>query len=110
MVKGRAFFAWLVILAVAAMVTQSAGAWAQSPRVLTVGVLAVDVPGTERFWRLFRDDMRRLGYVDGKTVRYEYRAGPGKRASSSAVSRFPIAQRPKREDDLERGQAAFPYQ
>jgi len=57
LVKGRALFPWLVILAVAAMVTQSAGAWAQSPRVLTVGVLAVDVPGTERFWRLFRDDM-----------------------------------------------------
>jgi len=50
---------------------------AQSAKIPTIGVLVVGVPGSERFWRLFRDDMRGLGYVEGTTIRYEFRSDDG---------------------------------
>jgi putative ABC transport system substrate-binding protein len=43
--------------------------------VPVVGVLAV--AGSEKFWRTFRDGMRKQGYIDGQTVRYEYRSDEG---------------------------------
>lgn len=46
---------------------------AQQPKVTTIGVLAVQAPGTERFWRLFREDLEKLGYVEGQNVRFEFR-------------------------------------
>src|SRR5438093_8837237 len=56
-----------------------AAAWpsaglAQQKKMPTIGVLVVGSPGSERFWRLFRDGMRELGYVEGQNVRYEFRA------------------------------------
>jgi putative ABC transport system substrate-binding protein len=47
----------------------------QQPKVTTIGVLALQAPGTERFWRLFRDDLLDLGYIEGQNVRFEFRQG-----------------------------------
>jgi ABC-type uncharacterized transport system substrate-binding protein len=49
----------------------------QQPKMPTVGVLVVDAPGSEHFWRLFQEAMRELGYVDGRTVRFEFRSDRG---------------------------------
>lgn len=51
---------------------------AQQPKVSTVGALVVGSPGSERFWRLFRDGMRELGYIEGQNIRYEFRSDEGK--------------------------------
>ena len=50
---------------------------AQRRRVPTIGVLVVGSPASERFWRLFREDIRKLGYVEGRNVRYEFRSDEG---------------------------------
>src|SRR5438874_12647741 len=47
---------------------------AQQPKMPTIGVLVVGSPGSERFWRLFREGMRQLGYVEGNNVRFEFRS------------------------------------
>ena len=41
---------------------------AQQARVPTIGVLVVGAPSAEKFWRLFRDGMRELGYIEGQSV------------------------------------------
>jgi putative ABC transport system substrate-binding protein len=51
---------------------------AQPPKVPTIGVLVVGSPGSEQFWRLFREGMRELGYVEGQNVRFEFRSDEGK--------------------------------
>jgi putative tryptophan/tyrosine transport system substrate-binding protein len=58
-------------------------AHAQPRKAPTIGVLVVGSPGSEQFWRQFRDVMRELGYVEGESVRYEYRSDQGQ------VSRLP---------------------
>ena len=50
---------------------------AQQQKVPTIGVLAVGAPGAEQFWRLFREVMRELGYVEGQSIRYEFRSDQG---------------------------------
>ena len=50
---------------------------AQQRKVPTVGVLLVEAPGWEQFWRLFRDAMRQTGYVEGQSIRYEFRSDHG---------------------------------
>src|SRR5215813_12614409 len=50
---------------------------AQQRKVPTIGVLLVEAPGWEQFWRLFRDAMRQTGYVEGQSVRYEFRSDQG---------------------------------
>lgn len=60
-----------------AVVLLPAFAHAQLRKPPTIGVLVVGSPASERFWRLFREDMRKLGYVDGKNVRYEFRSDGG---------------------------------
>src|SRR5260370_24033652 len=66
----------------------AAGAWplavaAQQPKIPTIGVLVVGSPGSEKFWRLFRESMRELGYIEGQNVRYEFRSDEGQ------ISRLP---------------------
>jgi putative tryptophan/tyrosine transport system substrate-binding protein len=56
---------------------------AQQRRVPTVGVLAVGSPGLAGFWRLFRKTMQDLGYIEGQSIRYEFRSDEGQ------VSRLP---------------------
>jgi len=52
----------------------AAGAQAKVP---TVGVLVRDAPGSERFWQLFRQALRELGYVEGRSIRFEFRSDQG---------------------------------
>jgi len=54
----------------------------QPAKVPTIGVLVVGSPGSERFWRMFRESMRDLGYVEGQNVRFAFR-------SDQQVSRLP---------------------
>jgi putative ABC transport system substrate-binding protein len=56
---------------------------AQQRIVPIVGVLAVASPGVQDFWRLFREAMQELGYIEGRSVRYEFRSDEGQ------VSRLP---------------------
>jgi putative tryptophan/tyrosine transport system substrate-binding protein len=69
---------------------------AQRQKVPTIGVLVVGSAGSERFWRLFREVMRELGYIDGQTVRYEFRSDEGQ------ISRLPelAAELVRRKPDL----------
>ena len=50
---------------------------AQQRKMPTIGVLVVGSPGSDRFWRLFQESMRDLGYIDGQNVRYEFRSDEG---------------------------------
>jgi putative ABC transport system substrate-binding protein len=45
--------------------------------MLTIGILVVGSPGSERFWRLFQADLRDLGYLEGQNVRFEFRSDQG---------------------------------
>ncbi len=55
---------------------------AQQPKMPTIGVLVVGSPGSEKFWRLFRENLRALGYIEGQNIRFEFR-------SDQQVSRLP---------------------
>jgi putative ABC transport system substrate-binding protein len=66
----------ITLLAGAAVGWPLAGA-AQQRKVPTIGVLVVGSPGSEQFWQLFQKSMRELGYVEGKSVRYEFRSDQG---------------------------------
>jgi putative tryptophan/tyrosine transport system substrate-binding protein len=50
---------------------------AQQRKVPTIGVLVVGAPGSEQFWQLFQKAMRELGYVEGQSIRYEFRSDQG---------------------------------
>ncbi|HEV2336207.1 MAG TPA: ABC transporter substrate-binding protein [Stellaceae bacterium] len=45
----------------------------------TIGVLVVQSLGWKQFLRLFKESMRRLGYVEGQNVRFEVRSDQGDR-------------------------------
>lgn len=73
-----------LLLAAAGATLGARTAFAQERRqpligVPTVGVLVIGVPGAETFWKIFRQSMADQGYVEGRSVHYEYRSGlPGK--------------------------------
>jgi putative tryptophan/tyrosine transport system substrate-binding protein len=48
---------------------------AEQRKVPTIGVLMVESPGSDQFRRLLPDLMRNLGYVEGQSIRYEFRSG-----------------------------------
>ena len=50
---------------------------AQRPNMPTIGVLVVGAPGSEKFWRIFREALRELGYAEGQSVRFEFRTDQG---------------------------------
>jgi putative ABC transport system substrate-binding protein len=64
----------LITLFGGAMVVVAVAASAQETKAVTIGVLVVASPGSERFWRLFREDLRKLGYVQGQNARFEFRS------------------------------------
>jgi putative tryptophan/tyrosine transport system substrate-binding protein len=66
-----------LLAVIAAASLQSVPGRAQDRRIPTIGVLVVEVPGWEKFWRLFRTSMSDLDYVDGQSVRYEFRSDHG---------------------------------
>lgn len=66
----------LLILAAGAAGAWSIAALAQRAKMPTIGVLVMADPGSEKFWQLFENDMRELGYVEGQSVHFEFRQGP----------------------------------
>jgi putative ABC transport system substrate-binding protein len=52
-----------------------------------IGVLVVGIRGSEKFWRLFQEDLSKRGYVEGKTVRFEFRSDQGKLDQLPALAR-----------------------
>ena len=60
------------------VVAWSFRAVAQQPaKVPIIGVLVVGAPSSDKFWQLFQDAMRGLGYVEGKNIRFEFRSDQG---------------------------------
>jgi len=53
---------------------------AQQPKMPLVGVLLVRSPGSEQFKEQLREELRKLGYVDGQSIRFEFRSDQGKTA------------------------------
>jgi putative tryptophan/tyrosine transport system substrate-binding protein len=49
----------------------------QAAKVPTVGVLVIGNIDPAEFWRLFRQGLRDLGYVEGQTIRFEFRSAEG---------------------------------
>ena len=66
----------LALLGGMAAIRPSPGA-AQQVKMPTIGVLVVGSPGSDRFWQLFRQSMRELGYVEGQNLRFEFRSDEG---------------------------------
>ena len=65
-----------------ALLGSTAAVWpltahAEQRKTPTIGVLVVGSPGSEQFWHLFQKAMRDLGYVEGQSVRYEFRSDQG---------------------------------
>jgi putative ABC transport system substrate-binding protein len=63
----------------------SATAWplaarAQQRKVPTIGVLVAGSPDPQPFWRIFREALRDLGYVEGQNIRFEFRSAEGDRS------------------------------
>src|SRR5215204_1935347 len=52
-------------------------AHAQQPKVPTIGALVIGNISPEQFWRLFRQGLRDLGYVEGQNIRFEFRSAEG---------------------------------
>jgi ABC-type uncharacterized transport system substrate-binding protein len=52
-------------------------AGAQQQNVPTIGVLVVGAPGSDKFWRIFREALRELRYVEGQNIRFEFRSDQG---------------------------------
>jgi putative ABC transport system substrate-binding protein len=67
----------------AAAAAGAAAARAQ-PRIPRIGALFVGNP--KPAWRLFRDGLRALGYVEGQTVRFELRTAGGDSGRLSALA------------------------
>jgi putative ABC transport system substrate-binding protein len=43
----------------------------------TIGVLVVGSPGWQEFWRVFREALLQLGFVEGQNIRFEFRSDEG---------------------------------
>src|SRR3984893_4313513 len=52
-------------------------AHAQQPKMPTVGTLVIGKTNPEQFWREFRQGLRDLGYVEGQSIRFEFRSAEG---------------------------------
>ena len=52
---------------------------AQQPaKLLQVGILTFDVPRSEPFLEVFFQELRRLGYVEGQNIAFEFRSAEGR--------------------------------
>jgi putative ABC transport system substrate-binding protein len=72
--KRREFIA----IASSAAVSWTHTTYAQRSKVPTLGVLVPGTPDPGAFWRVLREGLRDFGYVDGQTVRFEFRSAEGK--------------------------------
>jgi putative ABC transport system substrate-binding protein len=50
---------------------------AQQAKLPTIGVLVIGNTDPEEFWRVFRQGLRDLGYVEGQNIRFEFRSAEG---------------------------------
>jgi putative tryptophan/tyrosine transport system substrate-binding protein len=60
----------------------AAAAWplaarAQQRKVPTIGALVIGNISPEQFWRVFRQGLRDLGYIEGQNIRFEFRSAEG---------------------------------
>lgn len=76
----------IAFVGAAAGALASFGVAAQQSKVPTIGVLVVGSPASERFWRLFQQDMRELGYTEGRNVRYQFRSDMGQASRLPALA------------------------
>src|SRR5262245_37740165 len=67
-----------IILLAGAAVLRPLSSIAQQRKVPTIGVLVVRAPGWEQFWQSFPDAMREIGYIEGQSIRYEFRSDQGR--------------------------------
>ncbi len=81
--KRRQLIAFLAGGAAAALPLVGA---AQQPKLPTLGVLVVGSPGSETFWRLFKQALRERGYVEGKNIRFEFRSDEGDESRLPALA------------------------
>ena len=70
----------LVILAAGAALLRPLAVAAQQAKMPTIGVLAVQSPGSQQFWRGLKEALRGLGYVEGQNIRFEYRSDEGQQS------------------------------
>jgi putative ABC transport system substrate-binding protein len=66
-----------VRLLVGTVVGGPLAARAQASRAATIGVLVRAAPGWQRFWKMFREALGSLGYVEGRNIRFELRSDEG---------------------------------
>lgn len=66
-----------VTLGVGAAAAWPLSARAQQPNLATIGVLVRAAPGWEKFWQLFPQALRDLGYIPGKNIQFEFRSDEG---------------------------------
>src|ERR1700730_13228874 len=52
-------------------------AHAQQPKMPTVGALVIGNINPEQFWRELRQGLRDVGYVEGQSIRFEFRSAEG---------------------------------
>jgi putative ABC transport system substrate-binding protein len=52
-------------------------AYAQEPKMPTIGALVIGNINPEQFWREFRQGLRDLGYVEDQNIRFEFRSAEG---------------------------------
>jgi putative tryptophan/tyrosine transport system substrate-binding protein len=62
---------------IAASTVWPLAARAQQQNTVTIGVLVRAAPGWQRFWQLFPEALRDLGYIEGKNIRFEFRSDEG---------------------------------
>jgi putative ABC transport system substrate-binding protein len=84
--KRRDIIRALLALFGGAVTLGSRDAAAQPPKMPTIGVLVVASPASERFWRLFQEELRSLGYIDGKNIRFEFRSDDGQASRLPALA------------------------
>jgi putative ABC transport system substrate-binding protein len=63
-----------------AVAARPLAARAQQQNTVTIGVLVHAAPGWQRFWQLFSEALRDLGYIEGKNVRFEFQSDEGQQS------------------------------
>ena len=66
-----------ITLLAGATATWPLTARAQQTKVPKVGVLVAGKPDPGPFWKLFREGLRDLGYIEGQTILFEFRSAEG---------------------------------
>jgi putative ABC transport system substrate-binding protein len=65
------------ITLVSSSVAWPLAAGAHASKVPTIGALVIGNTDPEEFWRVFRQGLRDLGYVEGQNIRFEFRSAEG---------------------------------